>query len=82
MASREVIAVDIAFARLELLELDHGRRTLTQCPGLKAMAAHIREAEIKGHTHVLGRTRMVDGDAVIPCTVPGCGYTEPGERSP
>lgn len=42
--------IDIAFAKLELLELRCGRRTLTQCPGLKAIGRRIREAETDAAT--------------------------------
>lgn len=35
----------IAFARLELLELEAGRRTLTQCPGVENVAKAIAEAK-------------------------------------
>jgi hypothetical protein len=35
----------IAFARLELLELDAGKRTLTQCPGVENVAKAIAEAK-------------------------------------
>lgn len=35
----------LAFARLELLELETGRRTLTQCPGLEQVAQAIAEAK-------------------------------------
>lgn len=34
---------DALFAKLELVELLAGIRTLGQCPGLKAMARHIQE---------------------------------------
>lgn len=36
------IRMAIAFARLELLELEHGRRGITQCPGIEQLA---KEAE-------------------------------------
>jgi hypothetical protein len=35
----------IAFARLELLELEHGRRTLAQCPGVENVARAIAAAK-------------------------------------
>jgi hypothetical protein len=38
---------DAVFAKLELVELLAGIRTLGQCPGLKAMAEHIRKHEGK-----------------------------------
>jgi hypothetical protein len=38
------LEVAVAFARLELLELDHGRRALTACPGILNVAAAIRQA--------------------------------------
>ncbi len=36
----------VAFARLELLELDHGKRALTECPGVLVVASAIREANL------------------------------------
>lgn len=36
--SPEELQVAIAFARLELLELEHGRRTVTQCAGIESIA--------------------------------------------
>jgi hypothetical protein len=36
--TREELEVAIAFARLELLELEHGRRAITDCPGVENIA--------------------------------------------
>jgi hypothetical protein len=36
-----------SFAKVELLELLAGRRTLGQCPGLKAMGRHIEQHEAR-----------------------------------
>jgi hypothetical protein len=43
--SKEELDVHIAFAKLELLELSHGKRTLTQCPGVERVAAEIAKAK-------------------------------------
>ncbi len=39
------LKIAIAFAQLELMELERGRRTLTQCPGLEKIAEAIRNAK-------------------------------------
>lgn len=41
------LKIAIAFAQLELLELEHGRRSLTQCPGIEEVAKAIAEAKEK-----------------------------------
>lgn len=41
------LKVAIAFAQLELLELEHGRRPLTACPGVEQVAKAIAEAKEK-----------------------------------
>jgi hypothetical protein len=46
----------IAFAQLELLELEHGRRTLTQCPGVEKIAGAIAEAKAQAKTDAFNRT--------------------------
>lgn len=42
------LKIAIGFARLELLEIEAGKRELTQCPGLKRVAAEIMEMEALG----------------------------------
>jgi len=37
----------VAFAKLELIELEAGRRSLLHCPGVKNVAKAITEAEEK-----------------------------------
>ncbi len=41
------VEVDYAFAKLELLELQAGKRSLTDCPGLEIVGNLIREAKGK-----------------------------------
>jgi hypothetical protein len=43
LTSKE-LGIAIAFARLELLELENGRRGLTQCPGIENVAKAIAKA--------------------------------------
>lgn len=48
--------IAISFARLELLELDNGRRELTQCPGIEQVAAYIADAKKAGKVIPLRRS--------------------------
>jgi hypothetical protein len=43
--TEQELQVAIAFARLELLELEAHRRSLIHCPGLKLVGKAIAEAE-------------------------------------
>lgn len=76
MAKDGLYKVDLAFARLELLELEHGKRTLTQCPGLKAMAGHIRDAEREAYdeSRIENYERLVTNRCT--CGRPECGGFE------
>jgi len=39
------LAIALSFAKLEIIELQAGTRSLTQCPGLKSLAEAIAKAE-------------------------------------
>ena len=44
----ELLPIALAFAKLEIVELQAGKRTLTECPGLENIAKYIEEAKKRG----------------------------------
>lgn len=39
------LEIDLAFAQLEIIELQAGYRTLTDCPGLRALGQRVAAAD-------------------------------------
>jgi len=58
MSEQDVWQCHLAFAKLELLELQAGRRGLTQCPGIEAVAGAIAIAKRDAETDAQMRAGM------------------------
>lgn len=47
LETAQEFVIALSFARLELLEVESGKRRLTECPGVEKVAGFIRQAKLQ-----------------------------------